>query len=781
MKVLPETAAGKYEYRGKTYYFCATHCLERFRANPEQFLGASPPPSPSSSMIFTCPMHPEVRQQGPGACPRCGMALEPETIDSEEAENPELAYMSRRFRAAAALTVAVLALATAEMIPGTAGHNILEIPRLHWLQFFLATPVVLWAGWPFFQRAWASVVHRSPNMFTLIAIGTGTAYGFSAAAVLRPQMFPAGFRGLGGYVTVYFEAASVITTLVLLGQILELRARARTGGAIRALLGLAPKTARRIGADGQESDILLVHVHIGDLLRIRPGEKVPVDGTVVEGYSSINEAMVTGEPIPVEKSKGAVVIGGTINTTGTLVMRAERVGRETLLGRIVQMVAQAQRSRAPIQRVADRVSSYFVPAVVLCGVMTFIVWSRIGPEPRFGYAILNAIAVLIIACPCALGLATPMSIMVGVGRGATDGVLIRDAEVLELLEKVDTIILDKTGTLTRGKPEVTSIESAGPIPEMEILRVAASLEQGSEHPLASAIAEAAERRSIRPLASTDFKAIPGKGVTGVIDGRRVLLGNIALLQDFKINPESLQDQKDKLFLVIDDALAGLIGVSDPIKETTAEAIQTLHNEGFRIVMLTGDNRKAAAAVGRQLGIDEVRAEVLPEDKSRIVKELKSQGKVVAMAGDGVNDAPALAEAHVGIAMGTGTDVAMQSAGVTLVKGDLRGIVKAQPRHDAQYPPEPAPRLRLQLAWHSHRCRYPVSLHRSSAQSDDCQCGHDIQFRVCHWECFTPTARQNLRTENLKRRGLVFGCDGFLEWGVSQFSEHYLHAGGVLGR
>jgi P-type Cu+ transporter len=680
MKVLPETAAGKYDFQGKTYYFCGTHCLERFRANPERFLGSVPPPPPnvsSESAVFTCPMHPEVRQQGPGACAKCGMALEPETITTEEPDNPELADMSRRFRAAVAFTLTVLALATAEMIPGTAGHNILEIPRLHWLQLFLSTPVVLWAGWPFFQRAWASIVHRSPNMFTLIAIGTGTAYGFSTAAVLRPQMFPAGFRGQGGYVTVYFEAASVITTLVLLGQILELRARARTGGAIRALLGLAPKTARRIGADGQENDIPLAHIHIGDILRIRPGEKVPVDGTVVEGYSSIDEAMVTGEPIPVEKEKGTAVIGGTINTTGTLVMRAERVGRETLLGRIVQMVAQAQRSRAPIQRVADKVSSYFVPAVVLCAVITFMVWSAFGPQPRFGYAILNAIAVLIIACPCALGLATPMSIMVGVGRGATAGVLIRDAEVLELLEKVDTIVVDKTGTLTRGKPEVTSIESAGAFSEMDVLTMAASLEQGSEHPLAAAIVDAAGRRAVRLRSSVDFKAIPGKGVTGTIDGKRVLLGNAALLQDFKVNTGSFEDhQTGKLFLVIDDNIAGLIGVSDPIKETTAEAIQALHREGLRIVMLTGDNPKTADAVGRQLGIDEVRAEVLPEEKSRIVKELKSQGRVIAMAGDGVNDAPALAAAHVGIAMGTGTDVAMQSAGVTLVKGDLRGIVKA---------------------------------------------------------------------------------------------------------
>jgi P-type Cu+ transporter len=685
MKVMPETAAAKYDYKGKTYYFCAQRCMERFRANPEQFLNPQPSPvkpqsAASDDTIYTCPMHPEVRQHGPGSCPKCGMALEPELITAEQEENPELVDMSRRFRACVALTIPVLVLAMSEMIPGTVGHSALSIPALRWVQFFLATPVVLWGGWPFFQRAWASIVNRSPNMFTLIGIGTGTAYAFSAAAVLYPAMFPAGFRGHGGYVTVYFEAAAVITTLVQLGQVLELRARSRTGTAIRALLGLAPKTARLVQDDGTETDIPLEHVHIGNKLRVRPGEKIPVDGTVIEGHTAVDESMVTGESIPVEKQMSDSVIGGTINTTGTLVIRAERVGRETLLGQIVQMVSQAQRSRAPIQRLADLVSAYFVPAVVVCAVITFIIWAVVGPEPRFAYAILNAVAVLIIACPCALGLATPMSIMVGVGRGATAGVLVRNAEVLEVLEKVDTLIVDKTGTLTRGKPAVTSLVAIHGN-ENDLLRIAASLERGSEHPLASAILAAADERKLQLLPAAGFRSISGKGVTGTIDGKLVLLGNAKLLEEASIDigatrkpaERMRQDGATVMFLAVDGQVVGLIGVADPIKETTAEAIRDLHAEGLRIVMVSGDSRTTAEAVARKLGLDEVHAEVLPEHKIRIVEEFRAHGKIVAMAGDGVNDAPALAAAHVGIAMGTGTDVAMQSAGV---KGDLRGIVRA---------------------------------------------------------------------------------------------------------
>src|SRR5262245_47045131 len=687
MKVMPETAAAKYDYKGKMYYFCAQRCMERFRANPEQFVTPAPatakPQPAADDAIYTCPMHPQIRQRGPGSCPICGMALEPEIITAEQEENPELVDMSRRFRVCVALTIPVLLLAMSEMMPGTVGHSVLSIPTLHWVQFFLSTPVVLWGGWPFFQRAWASIVNRSPNMFTLIGIGTGTAYVFSAVAVLYPAMFPAGFRGHGGYVTVYFEAAAVITTLVQLGQVLELRARSRTGTAIKALLGLAPKTARLVRDDGAETDIPLEHVHVGNKLRVRPGEKIPVDGTVIEGHSAVDESMVTGESIPVEKQMGDPVIGGTINTTGTLIIRAERVGRETLLGQIVQMVSQAQRSRAPIQRLADVVSAYFVPAVVVCAVITFIVWAVIGPEPRFAYGILNAVAVLIIACPCALGLATPMSIMVGVGRGATAGVLVRSAEVLEVLEKVDTLIVDKTGTLTRGKPAVTALVAVRGS-ESDLLRIAASLERGSEHPLASAVLAAADERKIQLLPVSRFRSISGKGVTGIIDGKPLFLGNAKLLEEAGIDVAETREPAERLrqdgatvmFLAVDGKVVGLIGVADPIKKTTPEAIRDLHAEGLRIVMVSGDSRTTAEAVARKLGIDEVHAEVLPEHKIRIVEEFKSQGRIVAMAGDGVNDAPALAAAHVGIAMGTGTDVAMQSAGVTLVKGDLRGIVRA---------------------------------------------------------------------------------------------------------
>jgi Cu+-exporting ATPase len=689
MKVLPETAAARYEYAGKTYYFCATRCMERFRANPGQFLQAAPAPAPADdSAIYTCPMHPEVRQTGPGSCPKCGMALEPEEITADVDTNPELIDMTRRFRTSVGLTLPVFLIAMSESIPGTPGQSVVWIPTLRWIQFLMATPVVLWGGWPFFQRAWASILNRSANMFTLIAIGTGTAYLFSVTALLKPGWFPEGFRGHGGYVTVYFEAAAVITALVLLGQVLELRARSRTGNAIRALLGLAPKTARRIDNNGIEADIPLAHVHVGDTLRIRPGERVPVDGTVVDGHSSVDESMITGEPIPVEKIMGDSVVGGTTNTSGTLLMKAERVGRATLLGQIVQLVGQAQRSRAPIQRLADLVSAYFVPSVLLCSVITFIVWATVGPQPRYVYGLLNAIAVLIIACPCALGLATPMSIMVGVGEGAAAGVLIRNAEALERLEKVDTVVLDKTGTLTEGKPSVTSVVAVQQMTENEILRIAAAVERGSEHPLAAAIIGGAVGRGLDVPAVAEFKSISGKGLSGMVAGKHVLVGNLQLLaaaaaEPFLL-PSDVQEQADAVrqdgqtvvLVQVDGRLAGFIGIADAVKNTSAEAIADLHRAGLRIVMLTGDNRTTAHAVARKLKIDEVRAEVLPETKSRVISELRNSGRVVAMAGDGVNDAPALATADVGIAMGTGTDVAMQSAGITLVKGDLRGIIRA---------------------------------------------------------------------------------------------------------
>jgi P-type Cu+ transporter len=688
MKVLPETAAARYEHAGKTYYFCATRCMERFRANPGQFLDATQAPAPADdSAIYTCPMHPEVRQKGPGSCPKCGMALEPEETSADEEVNPELVDMTRRLRTSVGLAVPVFLIAMSESIPGTPGQSVVWIPTLRWIQFLMATPVVLWGGWPFFQRAWASILNRSANMFTLIGIGTGTAYLFSVVALLKPEWFPEGFRGHGGYVTVYFEAAAVITTLVLLGQVLELRARSRTGNAIRALLGLAPKTARRVDNKGVETDIPLAHVHVGDTLRIRPGERIPVDGTVVEGHSSVDESMITGEPIPVEKGMGDPVVGGTMNTSGTLLMNAERVGRGTLLGQIVQLVGQAQRSRARIQRLADLISAYFVPAVVVCALIAFIVWATVGPEPRYAYGLLNAIAVLIIACPCALGLATPMSIMVGVGQGAAAGVLIRNAEALERLEKVDTVVLDKTGTLTEGKPSVTAVVPVQQMPESEILRLAAAVERGSEHPLAAAIIAAAQSRGVDVPRVAEFKSISGKGLSGVVDGRQVLVGNLQLLaasaaghglsSDVQQQADTLrQDGQTVVLVQVDGRLAGLIGIADAVKKTTPEAIADLHRAGLRIVMLTGDNRTTAEAVAKKLKIDEVRAEVLPETKSRVVSELRNSGRVVAMAGDGVNDAPALATADVGIAMGTGTDVAMQSAGITLVKGDLRGIIRA---------------------------------------------------------------------------------------------------------
>jgi len=666
MNVMPETAAGKYDYKGKTYYFCNPRCLERFRANPEQFLnpgGSSrqpAAPSPAAATVpYTCPMHPEVRQMGPGTCPKCGMALEPEVVSLEEEENPELVDMTRRFWTASALTVPIVVLGMIELNPLA--------------QAILATPVVIWAGWPILERGWASVLNRSLNMFTLISIGTITAYVYSCVAVLE---------GL----PVYFETAAVITALVLLGQVLELRARSRTGAAIKALLGLVPKTARRIESDGSERDVPLEQIQVGDKLRVRPGEKIPVDGIVLEGYSSVDESMISGEPIPVEKTEGMKVIGGTINGTGGLVIRAERVGHDMLLSQIVAMVAQAQRSRAPIQRLADVVSSYFVPAVLIIAIATFIIWFVFsGAENRLSIAILNTVAVLIIACPCALGLATPMSIMVGIGRGATAGVLIRNAEALEIMERVDTLVVDKTGTLTEGKPVVATIVGTSGMSEDEVLRLAASLEQASEHPLAGGIVRSAAARRLQLSSASNVRAIAGKGVEGGVEGRSIAVGNRLLLEakgidagPFDKQAEALRnDGQTVMFVVIDGTIAGLIGVTDPIKESTPETIRKLHEARIRIVMLTGDNRTTAAAVAKKLGIDEVQAEVLPDTKVEVVKRLQHEGHVVAMAGDGINDAPALAQADVGIAMGTGTDVAMKTAEITLIKGDLRGILRAR--------------------------------------------------------------------------------------------------------
>ena len=634
---------------------------------------------------YICPMHAEIVAEEPGSCPRCGMALEPRTLTEEEAPNPELIDMTRRFWISLAFSLPVFLLAMSEMIPGQPVQQVVTHRLSAWIQCLLASSVVLWGGWPFFQRGWASVVNRSLNMFTLIAIGTGTAYGYSLVATLLPELFPASFRNPDGTVAIYFEAAAVITTLVLLGQVLELRARSKTSTAIQALLGLAPKTARLLRDDGSEKDIPLAHVHPGAKLRVRPGEKIPVDGSVLEGSSAVDESMVTGEPIPVEKTAGSRVTGGTINGTGSFVMQAERVGSDTLLAHIVRMVSEAQRSRAPIQRLADSVASYFVPAVVLVGVLTFVIWALIGPPPRMAYALVNAVAVLIIACPCALGLATPMSIMVGTGRGATAGVLIKNAEALEILEKIDVLVVDKTGTLTEGKPRLTSLRTTPGHNEHELLRLAASLERGSEHPLAAAVVAAAQQQNLPLVEVQNFQSLTGKGVTGTIDGRMIGLGDRQLLEVLGLEPSALAEHAEELrrdgqtvmFIAVDGCVAGLLGVADPIKASTQEAVRLLHAEGVQLVMLTGDNRTTARAVADKLGIDQVEAEVLPGQKSEVVKRLQAEGRIVGMAGDGVNDAPALAQAHVGIAMGTGTDIAMESAGVTLVKGDLRGIARAR--------------------------------------------------------------------------------------------------------
>jgi len=684
MEVDPETDL-RADYHGQTYYFCHPSCLERFTADPESFLTPREPEPVVPGAIYTCPMHPEVRQIGPGSCPKCGMALEPERVTIEEGPNPELIDMTRRFWIAAAFGLPVMLFAMAEMLAPGAAHALMAPSPASWIQLGLSIPVVLWAGFPLFERGWASVVHRSPNMFTLIALGVGAAFAYSVVATMAPGLFPEGFR-MHGRVEPYFDTAVVVTALVLLGQVLELRARSRTTTALKGLLGLAPPNARRVEPDG-ERDVPLASVHPGDLLRVRPGEKVPVDGTVVEGRTFVDESMVTGESTPVEKSEGSPLTGGTLNGTGSVVMRAERVGEATLLAQIVRMVAEAQRTRAPIQRLADRIAEYFVPAVVLVAVISFVAWSIWGPAPRLALGLVNAVAVLIIACPCALGLATPMAIMVGTGRGAAAGVLIRNAEALERLEGVDTLVVDKTGTLTQGAPAVTQIRVAVGSDEPSVLRLVAALEQGSEHPLGSAIVRAATERGVVLPKVERFESVTGQGVAGSVDGHTVIAGTGGFLAQHKIDLSRLEQDAAALasegqtvvFAGIDGRPAGLFAIADPIKASTAEALALLKREGIHVVMVTGDNRVTAAAVARKLGMPEsdVHAEVLPADKRDVVRRLESEGHIVAMAGDGINDAPALAAASVGIAMGTGTDVAMQSAGITLVKGDLRAIARAR--------------------------------------------------------------------------------------------------------
>jgi heavy metal translocating P-type ATPase len=685
MTVDPHTAKHRADYNGNTYYFCAARCREKFEANPLAYLdpaqakAAAPLPE---GTIYTCPMHPEIRQVGAGSCPICGMALEPEVATADGGPNPELADMTRRFWIALALTLPVFALEMGGHLTGL--NHWLERQTSNGIQFLLATPVVLWAGWPFLERGWASLKTRNLNMFTLIAMGTGVAWIYSIIGTLWPGLFPAAMRGHDGSVAVYFEAAAVITTLVLVGQVLELRARDQTSGAIRALLNLAPKKARRIRPDGTDEDIDLAAVETGDRLRVRPGEHVPVDGEILEGRSAIDESLVTGEAMPVTKATGETVIGGTTNQSGTFIMRADKVGRDTVLARIVQMVADAQRSRAPIQRLVDQVSGWFVPTVIACAVAAFATWMIWGPEPRLAYALVAAVSVLIIACPCALGLATPMSIMVGVGRGAKSGVLIKSAEALERMEKVDTLLVDKTGTLTEGKPRVVAVRTTGVVDEIELLRLAASLERASEHPLAAAIVDAAKDRGLELTEPQGFETPIGKGVLGSVDGKQLVIGNRIIMADAGIDTTALDKAADEfrrdaataIYAAIDGKAAGVIAIADPIKPTTASAIAALKEAGIRVVMLTGDQRTTAEAVARKLGIDDVEAEVLPEDKSRLVARFKKENRVVAMAGDGINDAPALAAADVGIAMGTGTDVAMESAGITLLKGDLTGILRA---------------------------------------------------------------------------------------------------------
>jgi P-type Cu+ transporter len=685
MTVDPHTAKHRHTHEGHPYYFCSARCRERFIAEPAKYLEPETKPAAPvpAGAIYTCPMHPQIRQEGPGSCPICGMALEPEIVSADSAPNPELADMTRRFWIGLALTLPVFALEMGGHLTGL--HQWLGQQTSNWIQLLLATPVVLWAGWPFFERGWASLKSMNLNMFTLIAMGTGVAWIYSVVGTLWPGLFPASMRAPDGSVAIYFEAAAVITVLVLLGQVLELRAREQTSGAIKALLDLSPKTARRIQQDGSDEDVSLDQVMVGDRLRVRPGERVPVDGEIVDGRSALDESMVTGESMPVTKTVGEKVIGGTMNQSGGFVMHADKVGRDTVLAQIVQMVAQAQRSRAPIQRLADQVSGWFVPTVIAVAVLAFAAWSLWGPEPRFTFGLIAAVSVLIIACPCALGLATPMSIMVGVGRGAQSGVLIKNAEALERMERVDTLVVDKTGTLTEGRPSVVAIKTTDIITENELLRLTASLERSSEHPLAAAIVRAAQERSLALAQPTDFDSPVGKGVVGAVEGRSLVIGNHLIMTESGIDTAALSSAADELrregataiFVAVDGQAAGIIAIADPIKASTPEAISALKNAGIHVVMLTGDNRTTAEAVAAKLGIDQVEAEVLPEDKSKIVERFRSQGRIVAMAGDGVNDAPALAAADVGIAMGTGTDVAMESAGVTLLKGDLRGIVRAR--------------------------------------------------------------------------------------------------------
>ncbi|WP_276200193.1 heavy metal translocating P-type ATPase [Chelatococcus sp. XZ-Ab1] len=687
MMVNPHTTPHRAQHAGRTYYFCSSGCRSKFEAEPARYAGPGAGQKargvPEGQTIYTCPMHPQIRQVGPGSCPICGMALEPVVAEGDGGHSHELVDMSRRFWIGLALSLPIVALEMGGHLTGL-GHYLRQ-QQSNWVQLLLATPVVLWSGWPFFVRGWHSLVNRSLNMFTLIAMGTGIAWLYSLIATLAPGIFPTAFRGGDGSVAVYFEAAAVITVLVLLGQVLELKARENTSGAIRALLDLAPRTARRIGPDGTEEEVQLDAIVAGDRLRVRPGEKVPVDGEVVEGRSSVDESMVTGESMPVTKEVGTKVIGGTMNRSGALVIEARKVGRDTMLSQIVQLVAEAQRSRAPIQRLADEVSSYFVPAVIVVALLAFAAWGVWGPEPRLAFGLVAAVSVLIIACPCALGLATPMSIMVGIGRGAQAGVLIKNAEALERMEKVDTIVVDKTGTLTEGKPAVTAVVPAPDFTEDEVLRLSASVERASEHPLAVAIVEAAERRGIATAPVADFDSPTGKGALGTADGHHVVLGNKAFLAEHGIDAAPLEQQADDLrqdgataiFVGIDGRIAGAIAIADPVKASTPQALAGLAAEGIRVVMLTGDNWTTARAVARRLGIEEVEAEVLPDGKSAVVERYKSAGRTVAMAGDGVNDAPALATADIGIAMGTGTDVAMESAGVTLLKGDLTGIVEAR--------------------------------------------------------------------------------------------------------
>jgi Cu+-exporting ATPase len=684
MTVDPHTAKHRADDRGHTYYFCSAGCRTKFVNDPQKYLGERKPEPVVEGAIYTCPMHPQIRQVGPGSCPICGMALEPELASSDTGPNPELVDRTRRFWIGLALTVQVFVLEMGAHIAG--GHNWVDPTLSNYVQFAFATPVVLWAGWPFFVRGWQSLLTRNLNMFTLIAMGTGVAYAYSLVATFVPGIFPQVFRGAhGGAPSTYFEAAGVITVLVLMGQVLELRAREATSGAIRALLDLAPKTARRVKDDGSDEEVSLDQIHAGDRLRVRPGDKVPVDGIVLEGRSAIDESMITGESMPVTRGKDSTVIGGTLNKSGSFIMRADKIGRDTLLAQIVQMVATAQRSRAPIQRLADQVSAWFVPAVIAVAIAAFAAWAMFGPEPRIAYGLVAAVSVLIIACPCALGLATPMSIMVGVGHGAQAGVLIKNAEALERMEKIDTLVIDKTGTLTEGRPKVVAVRTAAGFDEAQVLKFAASVERGSEHPLAAAILATAAERKLNLEPVSDFDSPAGKGVTGTVRGKKIALGNARFLAELNIDTSTLRAGAERLrsegataiFLAVDSETVGVIAIADPVKQTTPDALKALAADNIRVVMLTGDNRTTAEAVARQLGISEVEAEVLPDQKSAVVEKLRREGRNVAVAGDGVNDAPALAAAEVGIAMGTGSDVAIESAGVTLLNGDLTGIVKAR--------------------------------------------------------------------------------------------------------